>query len=545
MIKSLLFGGAAGQGIDRTAALMGKILASAGYFCFINREYSSLIRGGHNFDILTFSDQPIFSYQSKIDLLIALDENAILYHRKKLAPSGRIIGGRNLSVENIWLKADLDSFRRRYNRPVLGNNVLIGILIKYFGLPLSTAFRVVKKEFDKQEAVLVKEAIRFGYEKGSREETLPLKKRNISLLNGSAAIAKGALKAGLEIGFYYPITPATSIFDELKKMAGRKVTICQLENEIAVINATLGASFAGAMSMTATSGPGFSLMTEALSLAGMAEIPAVIYLAERYGPATGMPTQTLQGDLKFAINAGHGEFPKVVVAPGDGSEAFLRTIEAFYLAYKYRVPAIILSDKHLAESYYSFERMERPLVQAQKFLSRPTANYKNYEITKTGVSPRLVPGQGPIVRATSYEHDEDGYTTENSKIATLMTRKRWRKAVFITKEVSRLKPVEIFGRGKNLIVSWGSTKGAILEGLKTLKNCRFLQIGYLEPFPAKLVERELKRAARVILVENNVTGLLGQLIREKTGFSIKDKILKYDGRTFAVEELISQINRRI
>jgi len=544
MFKSLLFGGAAGQGTDRTATLMGKILISAGYFCFFNRNYSSLIRGGHNFDALVFSDQPVFSHCNAIDLLIALDNAAVVNHRKRLAPASRVIGRQDLSVKGVWLKVDTDSFcKKNHLRPVFGNNIFIGVLMKYFGLPLSIAFRVVQSEFNKKDANLVKEAIRFGYQNGSCEEKLPLKKRKIYFLNGSMAVAQGALKAGVEICFYYPITPSTQIFDELKKNKGRQVAVIQLENEIAVINAVLGASFAGAMSMTGTSGPGLSLMAEGLSLAGMAEIPTVIYLASRYGPATGMPTHTLQGDLKSAINVGHGEFPRVVIAPGDASEAFSRTIEAFYLSYKYRVPTIILSDKHLAESYCGFEKIERPLIQAQKFISQQAVNYKNYEITKTGISPRLVPGQGPIVRVASYEHDENGYTTENSKTAVLMAKKRLRKTVFMAREINKFNPIKIFGQGENLIVSCGSTKGAILDSLKILNNYRFLQISYLEPFPVNKVIKELKRARRVVLIENNVTGLLGQLIREKTGFVINNKIFKYDGRAFSSDELIAKIKR--
>jgi len=545
MIKSLLFGGEAGQGIDRTASLMGEILISAGFFCFLNREYSSLIRGGHNFDTLTFSDQPIFSTPEKIDLLIAFDNGSITNHQRKLRSSGHIIGAQNLLSQDVWLKIDAHSFvRQRRIQSVFGNNIFIGALIKYFGLPISISEQIINRGFSKKEAVFIKEAIKIGYGLGQVQKKLIIKKKQLIFLKGNAAIAQGALKAGLEITFYYPITPATSVFDELKKLDDKQqVKIIQLENEIAVINAALGASFAGAMSFVGTSGPGFALMTESLSLAGMAEIPIVLYLAMRPGPATGMPTFTAQDDLKFALSAGHGEFPKVVLAPGDASESFTKTIEAFYLAYKYRIPVIILGDKHLSESYFSFTKLQKPQVRANKFISQSTTNYKNYKITKTGVSPRLIPGQGPIVRATSYEHDEDGHTTEDGKIAVAMKDKRQAKNIFIAEEINnKLKPINIFGKGENLIISWGSTKGAILDSLSRLDSWRFLQIIYLDPFPADQVMKEIKLAKRVILVENSSIGFLSYLIHQQTGFLIKDKILKYDGQAFSPDEIINKIN---
>ena len=316
----------------------------------------------------------------------------------------------------------------------------------------------------------------------------------------------------------------------------------QLENEIAVINAALGASYAGAMTMVGTSGGGFALMGEAMSLQGMSEVPLVVYLAQRTSPSTGIPTYSTQGDLKFALNVGHGEFPRVVVAPGDAKESFYRTMEAFYLAYKYRILSIIISDKHLAESYYSFDDFEKPRVKPSRFIvAKPSKDYKSYKITKTGISVRAVPGQGPVVRATSYEHDEYGYTKEDAKWAVKMNDKRFRKVEYLKREIDKLEPIKIYGKGKNLIIGWGSTKGAILDALSSLKDFRYMQISYIKPFPARQVKREIEKSKSIVLVENNVTGLLGDVIAEQTGYLIKNKILKYDARPFSPSYIIKKL----
>jgi len=275
-------------------------------------------------------------------------------------------------------------------------------------------------------------------------------------------------------------------------------------------------------------------MSEALSLQGMSEVPLVVYLAQRPAPSTGVPTYTGQGDLKFALNAGHGEFPRVVIAPGDAEEAFQRTMEAFYLSYKYHVLSILISDKHLGESHFTHDEMKFK-AKPRRFLVKPGKNYKRYLITKSGISPRAVPGEG-IVRATSYEHDEYGYTTEEPREIEKMVEKRLRKWESLRKEVMRMEPVKVYGRGRKLIVSWGSTKGAILDAIKG-RDYKFMQICYLSPFPSKEVLKELKRAKEVVLVENNATGLLADVIREQTGFEIKRKILKYDARPFTPEYL--------
>jgi len=316
----------------------------------------------------------------------------------------------------------------------------------------------------------------------------------------------------------------------------------QLENEIAVANATIGASFAGGIAMCGSSGGGFDLMTEALSLAGIAEIPMVVYLAQRGGPSTGLPTYNAQSDLKMALSAGHGEFIRLVLAPGDSQEAFLMAQQVIYLTQKYRVLAIILGDKHLGEDHYTAESLLK--MNGGTDLDNSYKNYKDYKsykLTETGVSPVALPGSEVIVRATSYEHDETGLTIEDEIWPVRMNDKRLGKMKLIEEEVNKFEPVSVFGKGKNLFIGWGSTKGAAVDSLEKLPDWRYLQVSWLNPFPIEQVKAEIENADRIVLIEGNATGQLGELIAEKTGIKIKDKILKYNGRVFTPKEIREKI----
>jgi len=535
MRKSVLICGQAGQGINFTATLLGRVLSSAGYYVFIYRDYGSLIRGGHNFNIVTFSDSPVHSHDNKFEAVIDLDQKAD-QHRSNLVKGALVLNKEKASQEN-WPEDILES---KYQV----NNFLLGFLVGGWGLPRKLLIQSTKREL--KEWTQAVKAMNWGYEQASPREELPV--RSVAghyFLTGTNGVSSGAIASGLDVYLSYPMTPATGVLVELARQAKtRKILVAQLEDEVSVINSALGASYGGAMTMVGTSGGGFALMTEAISLAGMAEIPLVIYLSQRTGPSTGVPTYTAQGDLTFARFAGHGEFPRVVVAPGNPQEAIDRTMEAFYLAYRYRLPAIILSDKHLSESYYTFDNLSYPRIRPDRFVvNRPGRDYQSYALTANGISPRAVPGQATWVRANSYEHDQLGFTTEEASMIQKMNEKRLRKEKALGQMVQKWQPVRSWGRGRNLIIGWGSTQGVICDSLSELPGYRFLQVSYLAPFPRDEVQQAIKRAEKVILVENNATGLLGQLIAMETGHLIKDKILKFDGRPFAADELVDRIKK--
>ena len=533
MEKTILIGGAAGLGSAVTSHFIGKLFCSLGYYVFNYRDYPSLIKGGHNFNILKVSDKPVYSHEYHYDFILALDQKTIDIHKKDLKKGGCVYGAKE--TEPVVQKLQGPN--------ILANDVLIGLLFKHFGVDLDVILNSAEKVFGKN-ADLIKKAIQEGYQLGCEKEKLKISKSNY-FISGTEAIGIGAVAAGLDVYLAYPMTPASPVLHFLaKRQLENNILVFQPENEIAVINAALGASFAGAKAMVGTSGGGFALMTEGLSLAAMTELPLVIYLGQRPAPATGLATQTGQGDLKFALNAGHGEFLRVVLSPGDAREAITRTEEAFYLSNKYRVPVIFLSDKHLAESNYTFNEIKKSALPNERFiLENPPQDYKSYKITANGVSPRAVPGQGPVVRANSYEHNEYGFTIEDEDFAVKMQDKRFKKLDFLKKEITKLNPVSVYGRGSNLLISYGSTKGAILDALPKIKNFRFLQISYLKPLPAEIISREIKKSKKVILVENGVKGSLADVIKQETGLTVKYKILKYDGRPFTPEFLIDKLKK--
>lgn len=364
------------------------------------------------------------------------------------------------------------------------------------------------------------------------------------VLTGNEAIALGALAGGLQFYSAYPMTPATSILHYLASIENQtNIVVKQTEDEISAINMALGASFAGVLSMTATSGGGLCLMAEGISMAGVAEIPLVIVNSMRPGPALGMPTWTSQGDLQFVLHIGHDEFPRIIFTPGDAKEAFELTKLSFELAEKYQLPVFILVDKYLSESDFSTQLFKKDHP-AKRFsmadnLGPKDEFYKRYKLTENGVSKRSIPGQkGGIHCCNSYEHDENGLGTEEGEMRIKMMDKRMKKMKLLEKEI---KGVSLFGpkKAKLSLISWGSNKGVILEALKELKNVNFLHLSCVWPFPKKEVEEFIKTSEKCYSIEGNATGQLTSLIKQETGLTLQS-VLKYDGRPFWVEEIIKK-----
>jgi 2-oxoglutarate ferredoxin oxidoreductase subunit alpha len=546
MEKIILVGGKAGQGTNVTSFFIGEVFSSSGHYVFNYRDYPSVIRGNHNFNVIAISKKPIYSHKTKYDIIVALDQRTIDVHQKDLKKGGFILGGKNLKTNKKFYQINTDTILKELKAPrVIENDIFIGWLFKYFGMGKQFLLKEIKERFGGKKFNLIKKATEIGYDLGKKKEKFKILGSPKYFISGSEAVGVGAINGGIDIYIAYPMTPSTPVLHYLAKAQyDNNFLTVQMENEIGVINSALGASFAGARSMVGTSGGGLALMGEALSLAGISEIPLVVYLCQRPGPGTGIPTYTAQADLKFTINAGHGEFPKIVVAPGDPQEAIIRTQEAFYLSSKYRTLVTIISDKHLAESNYTHDKLDKSLLGINRFIQEKVAkDYKSYKLTKAGTNLRAVPGQGPIVRATSYEHDEYGNTTEEPEWSVRMTDKRLRKTEYIKKEIAKLKPINVYGKGKNLLIGWGSTKGAIIDALPELKGFRYMQISYINPFPKEEVKKEIKKSDKVILIENNATGQLGDIIAEQAGFKIKKKILKYDGRPFVTKDIINSIKK--
>lgn len=510
MRLNILIGGKAGQGINKVSEIVSQVLVKRGYFTFNYRDYPSLIRGGHNFNVLSVSDERVGSFESKLDIIVALDEKTIELHKKNLKKDGVVVSfdlfkesGRNLNI------------------------ALAGSLIKILGIDKQVLVDEVQKQLENKEAITAAE---HGFESTTGKFNLEKLNNKVTIMTGSYGVGLGAMNSDVDLYLAYPMTPATGVMNELaSKQLGHKLMVFQPESEIATVNSALGASFTGAKVMVGTSGGGFDLMTEGLSLQGISEIPLVVYLAARPGPGTGVPTYTCQSDLDISLRGGHGEFPRIVIAPGDPIECIEKTNESFYLAEKFKCLAVVLSDKHLAESEFSSDRKPNKIISVDV--------------------ERDIPGE-KIVKASSYEHDEDGNTTEDAELTRINAENRVKKYKRIKKECEKFEMIKVYGNknAKNLVIGWGSSKTVILDALDAIDNSikngegeyKFLQVLYVKPLSNEIRE-EMEKAERVILVEQNLTGQLGRLIREKTGIKIGKRILKTDGRPFTSDELKKEI----
>ena len=571
---SLLVGGEAGAGISRSGLLFAKSCLRGGLCVFGANDYQSLIRGGHNFYTIRACEEEIYSQADKTDLLIALNKETVDLHKDELVSGAGIIydkeefsinpedlGSHDVKLYHVPLRKIVKELT---GPQIMENTVALGAATALLDYDLKILDEVLQDTFKEKVAQQNMEAAKRGYDYvkdnygnsfGYKlEKTKQAGKKRI-FLTGNEAIGLGALNAGCKFYAAYPMTPATTILHFLAPLDREyKMVVIQTESEIAAINMVAGASYAGVRSMTATSGGGFSLMAEAIGMVGMTETSPVIVLVQRPGPSTGLPTYSSQTDLRFAIHASQGEFPRVVLAPGDVKECFYNTVEAFNLAEKFQMPVIIISDKYLSESNGTTEQFVQnrmgidrgELITGEEYTQK--VEYMRHKITESGVSVRAIPGiKGVVVRTNADEHNELGYTTEDPILTTKMTDKRFRKLDGLTKEFENYETVKFYGSkdAETTIVSWGSTKGPIREAMKILnkngKVVNFLQIVYLCPFPVNRVKEYLKSAKKMIVIENNKTSQLSGLIQEHLLMGVDQKILKYDGRPFDPKALAQQI----
>lgn len=558
-----------------TGLLLGKIATRSGYHAFEYSEYPSLIRGGHNVVEVRISDEKVYSQESQVDILMCLNEETYNLHKNELKKSGLVVYDREKFTLNekeqtdvIFINLPLSKILKDASLPpVMMNNIALGALMHLIGADFEVLKGLIAENFARKgEEVINKNvnASKLGYD--SALASLPdgyrlkfPKKQEIvkrMYITGNEMVGVGAIAAGCKFFSAYPMTPSSAL---LHYLAGKGVkagiVVKHAEDEISVINMALGASYAGARSMVGTSGGGFALMVEAISLAGITETPIVIMMGQRPGPATGMPTWTEQGDLLFIIHSGHGEFPKIVLAPGDMEESYQLTVEAFNLADKYQTPVFVMSDKYLLEGHQSIEefriknyelRIDRGKLLTEK-QAEGLKDYKRYEVTNDGISGRAIPGMPNCVfQANSYEHIENGHTTEDAAERIKQVEKRNRKTdTFLERDV---KMPRIFGNNDAplTVVSWGSMKGPVLQAIKGNESkFNFLHFSYLWPLPKDKLTKLLLSKKSLLLIENNSTGQLGQLLKMVTGVEIHNKLLKYSGRPINPEEIIKRVEESI
>jgi len=561
-----LIGGEAGYGILTAGEIFARACMHAGLNVFTSTEYPSLIRGGHNTFMVRASEQEVNAHSNKIDVLVALNKETIELHAAELNAGGGIIfdpevcgevsvaGAKLYPVPFSKILSELGAEKIILNAIALGASA--ALLDLDFGYLESAIATIFGKKVKVVEQDIIAAQSGYSYVKNNFPEKLGISVKTIKsapriLVTGNDALALGAVAAGCKFASIYPMTPTSQVLHRLAAWQQKyNIVVMQPEDEIAGINAAIGASFAGVRSLTATSGGGFSLMAEALGMAGMTETPLVVIWGQRPGPSTGLPTRTAQGDLQFALHASQGEFPRIVLAPGDVEECFRASYGAFNLAEQWQIPVIILADKHVCECYKStapFDTRNLKIDRGQ-FASAGSGEFPRYKITENGVSPRALPGQpSGIFRAVSDEHDEYGYLTEEPTTCKAMNDKRMRKLEYIARELPE--PV-LYGPAKAdvTIIGWGSTKGSILDALPLLQAkgiaANFLQVYCIWPFPEGALSRTLDDAKLAVCIEQNATGQLALLIREQTGKAV-DSLLKYDGRQWTPEQIASVVENRV
>jgi 2-oxoglutarate ferredoxin oxidoreductase subunit alpha len=550
---TVVIAGEAGQGIQTVEYLLAKILKSEGYHIFASKEYMSRIRGGANSTAIRVSSARVAAYAAGIDLLVALDREAPAHLADRLSPATIIVGdAAGLGLDRPVLDIPFAAIAAAAGNKLFANSVASGAVAGLFQVDFAGVERAIAAYFRGKPQAMVDQniaAARTGYEAGRELAaagraglTPPDKDAAVAgdpIINGSEALALGAVAGGCNFIASYPMSPGTGVLIYLSQFAADFGIVAeQAEDEIAAINMGLGAWYAGARAMVSTSGGGFALMTEAVSLAGMIESPMVIHIAGRPGPATGLPTRTEQGDLELALYAGHGEFPRLILAPRSIDAAFYRTAEAFQLADRFQVPVFILTDQFLVDSFLNLPELDPAGLENEPRIVATPADYRRYELTPDGLSPRGIPGHGAgLVGVDSDEHDEAGHITEDLELRVRMVDKRLRKLELLRTD---LVPPLFHGPAdyRTLVVGWGSTYPAIREALAGLDRPDVAQL-HLEqvyPLPPSAVAY-LQKAERIILVENNATGQFGKLLRQETGRAASDRILKYNGMPFAVEEL--------
>lgn len=549
MDYSLIVGGEAGQGMDTFASLFEKAIKRCGYNVYAYSDYMSRIRGGHNFFNIRFSTENILAIKDNIDILFALNEETVQIHKDKVKETGIIIADEAVAKEdNSIIHLKLSEIAKKLNNKRVANTVGLGAILNYFGVPMDIAAKIIKEEFKEEIADVNLKALEEGYKLLDAKYNLQIREDDKILINGNEAVGLGAIAAGCKFYCGYPMTPSTSLLTYISSKSNEMgIVVDQVEDEIAALNMALGASYAGVRAMTASSGGGFALMVEALSFAGILEVPIVIVNAQRVGPATGMATRTEQSDLRFVIHAGHGEFPRMVIALRDPEDALYQTARAFNIADKYQIPVIILTDLYLADYSKTIKPFDYNRISIKRYIDREVkGKYKKYEITDSGISKRIIPGkiEGQIVIGDSHEHDEYGHITEDPDLRTEMVLKRMRKLEGLKEELEE--PWLIGDKEPEyLIVCWGSTYGAVKEAVDRLNeegiSVGALVFGDIWPFPTKQLMNIGEKAKAIIDVEQNATAQLDSIIREETPFEADYKILKFNGRPFNGDEVYNRI----
>ncbi len=576
---SIMIGGDAGQGVESSGAGFCLALARAGLHVFALQDYRSQIRGGHNFYQIRLGTRPLYSHSDPVHLLLALTPESVALHADNIADGGAVIFPDKFEIDESPLRKKgisvdalpLVKIAEEHGNRLMANTAALGAAAGITEFPIKFMEDVIRDNFARKGPQVIDSNLkvaqaayevarqRYGSDFRYKVKAIEGAPQRM-LMNGNEAIALGALAGGCRFASAYPMTPATSIFEWLAGAPPEYGMVTKhAEDEIAAVCMAIGASFAGARAMTVTSGGGFSLMVEAMGLAGMAEVPLVIVEAQRGGPSTGLPTRAEQSDLLFVINAAQGEFPRIVTAPGTVEECFEAGWRSFNLAEKYQCPVVVMTDAFMASALRTLDmdafdfadvKIDRGATLTSEELGRLTNGYRRFQLTESGVSPRALPGHPKgVLTVPSDEHDESGHITEESANRIRMMQKRMRKLQAAERE---MRPPALYGpRDADVtLVCWGSTYGACREAADEINAtgasaANVLKFTDVWPLPEQAAQGALAGCKRAVVVEQNYTSQLAKLLRMTTGIRVDATLNKYDGRPFAPEEIVSALEQEV
>lgn len=558
---SIVLAGEAGQGIDSITSVISKLIKLNGFNIFSTKEYMSRIKGGCNSATIRVSNKKIRAYRNNADFIFAISKDALNHLANRIVENTFICyeydNPQLLDRFQNKIKIEFSALAKESGGSIYANTIITGIVMGILNISLNSVEEYIRKIFSEKGPDIAEKnvrAVQKGYEIGKNL----IQEKNISVniardesvkqelfINGNDAAVLGCIAGGMDFISAYPMSPSTGVLNFAANHSKElNIIVEQAEDEIAAINMGLGAWYAGGRAMVSTSGGGFSLMTEAVSLSGITEIPMVIYIGQRPGPATGLPTRTEQADLNLALYSGHGEFPRIILTPGTLEDAFDLAQRAFNLADKYQIPVFILTDQYLVDSFYNTEPfgVEKTEI-IESVQQNITKDYKRYALGENGISPRGIPGFGEgLVVIDSDEHDESGHITEDLDLRTKMVNKRMSKLDLAREEM--LMP-EFFGNASaaNLILCWGSNFNAVKEALEEINNSNVALLYFKQIYPLnKNILDFFKNAKKIICIENNYAGQFANLLKLELDINVDRKILKYNGLAFSVEELVSKIN---
>ena len=574
----IMIGFDAGEGAMVTGRTMSKTFGRSGLNVIVYPEYPSLVRGGHNAVQVRVSDKEIYGPTKSIDILLASNKKGVFYHAKNMKSGGIILCDESVDLEGIDIPTNVHVVRVPFGKllnesggsPKMKNVLMVGTilgLIEQKENSFLAKFKdAIKDEFLRKGMEIVElnwkvAETGHSYAKKLNVNAPKLNEGNIKenqiIIAGNESSALGAIASGMKFYAAYPMTPASTVLHHLAKIKRKaEIVVKHTEDEISAINYAVGASFAGVRAMTGTSGGGFALMSETLGMAALSETPLVVYIAQRVGPSTGMPTWTEQADLKFALNASQGDFPRVIIAPSDVSDSFYLMGDAFNLTEKYQLPVIVITDKFLGESAFSIKEYDPDKIKIDRGKIadpdklpelKPTERFKRYKLTEDGVSPRTFPGmKNGMHVATSYTHDEDSFSTESFKIRTEMVNKRNAKLKYMYKELPMPK---VYGPedADITIVTWGSQKLPALDAIKKLNEngikTNLVVYTFLFPLDEKAHAEFLAKFKHTIMLENNSSAQFAGILKEYVGFVPDAYLLRFDGRPHFGESVAEAVEK--